>query len=128
MKGEAKRDYPASINYQSPWCKEYKTVEDHFARVNTAMTRGKAAVRVGVIHPIESYWLHWGPESQTGLIREQMEERFQNVTRWLLFGSCDFDYIDESLLPGLCTEAGKPVVVLELARCVPLLPLSLIHI
>ena len=40
------------------------------------MTRGKAAVRVGVIHPIESYWLHWGPESQTGLIREQMEERF----------------------------------------------------
>ena len=68
-------------------------MEDHFARVNTAMTRGKAAVRVGVIHPIESYWLHWGPESQTGLIREQMEERFQNVTRWLLFGSCDFDYL-----------------------------------
>lgn len=29
MKGEAKRDYPASINYQSPWYKEYKTVEDH---------------------------------------------------------------------------------------------------
>ena len=75
------------------------------------MTRGKAAVRVGVIHPIESYWLHWGPESQTGLIREQMEERFQNVTRWLLFGSCDFDYIDESLLPGLCTEAGNPLKV-----------------
>lgn len=75
------------------------------------MTRGKAAVRVGVIHPIESYWLHWGPESQTGSIREQMEERFQNVTRWLLFGSCDFDYIDESLLPGLCTEAGNPLKV-----------------
>ena len=111
MKGEAKRDYPASINYQSPWCKEYKTVEDHFARVNTAMTRGKAAVRVGVIHPIESYWLHWGPESQTGSIREQMEERFQNVTRWLLFGSCDFDFLDESLLPDLCTEAGNPLKV-----------------
>ena len=45
------------------------------------------------------------------MIREQMEERFQNVTRWLLFGSCDFDYIDESLLPGLCTEAGNPLKV-----------------
>lgn len=75
------------------------------------MTRGKAAVRVGVIHPIESYWLHWGPESQTGSIREQMEERFQNVTRWLLFGSCDFDFLDESLLPDLCTEAGNPLKV-----------------
>lgn len=51
MNGEAKRDYPASISYQSPWYKEYKYVEDHFARVNTAMTRGKAVVRIGVIHP-----------------------------------------------------------------------------
>lgn len=40
-----------------------------------------------------------------------MEGRFQNVTRWLLFGSCDFDYIDESLLPGLCAEAGNPLKV-----------------
>ena len=45
------------------------------------------------------------------MIREQMEGRFQNVTRWLLFGSCDFDYIDESLLPGLCAEAGNPLKV-----------------
>ena len=41
MAGEAKRDYPASINYQSPWYKEYKYIENHFARVNTALTRGK---------------------------------------------------------------------------------------
>ncbi|MBR5043880.1 MAG: hypothetical protein IKX66_00915, partial [Clostridia bacterium] len=61
MKGEAKRDYPASINYQSPWYKEYRYVEDHFARVAAALTRGKPVVRVGVIHPVESYWLHWGP-------------------------------------------------------------------
>ena len=40
-----------------------------------------------------------------------MEERFQNVTRWLLFGSCDFDFLDESLLPDLCTEAGNPLKV-----------------
>ena len=40
MAGEAKRDYPASISYQSPWYKEYPIIEDHFARVNTALTRG----------------------------------------------------------------------------------------
>ena len=68
MKGEAKRDYPASIFYQSPWYKEYKLVEDHFARVNTAMTRGKPVVKVGVIHPVESFWLHWGPNDKTDLI------------------------------------------------------------
>lgn len=60
MVGEAKRDYPACIGYQSPWYKEYKYVEDYFARLNTLLTRGKAEVKVGVIHPIESYWLYWG--------------------------------------------------------------------
>ena len=30
MEGEAKRDYPASIHYQSPWYKEYKIIEDYF--------------------------------------------------------------------------------------------------
>lgn len=111
MAGEAKRDYPASIHYQSPWHGKYAYVEDHFARVNTAMTRGKPVVRVGVIHPIESYWLHWGPAEQTALARDQMDENFQNITRWLLFGSVDFDFISESLLPDQCPKASAPLQV-----------------
>ena len=55
VKGEGKRDYPASIFYQSPWYKEYKYVEDHFARLNTALTRGKSAVKVAVMHPLGTY-------------------------------------------------------------------------
>ena len=51
MAGESKRDYPATINYQSPWYKEYSYVEDHFARLNTALTRGKPVVKVGVTTP-----------------------------------------------------------------------------
>ena len=63
MAGESKRDYPATINYQSPWYKVFH-VEDHFARLNTALTR-KPVVKVGVVHPVESYWLHLGPEDTT---------------------------------------------------------------
>ena len=111
MAGEAKRDYPASINYQSPWWSEYKNVSDHFARVATALTRGKPLVKVAVIHPIESYWLHWGPEEQTALIREQLDTQFKDVTSWLLFGGIDFDFISESLLPDLCPEPGNPLKV-----------------
>ena len=111
MGGEAKRDYPASIHYQSPWWEKYSLVEDHFARVNTAMTRGKAEVKVGVIHPIESYWLHFGPSEQTALVRDNLDENFQNITKWLLFGGVDFDFISESLLPELCEEAGAPLKV-----------------
>jgi hypothetical protein len=123
MNGEAKRDYPACIGYQSPWYKEYPLIENHFARVNTALTRGKAKVKVGVIHPIESYWLHFGPQEQTDIIREEMENNFKNITDWMLFGLVDFDFISESLLPSQCkVEEAAPMKVGEMAYDVILVP------
>lgn len=98
MAGEGKRDYPACIGYQSPWYQEYGYVEDHFARVGVAMTRGKAVTRVGVIHPIESYWLCFGPNG--GDEAPARDRAFDELTSWLLHGLIDFDFISESLLPG----------------------------
>lgn len=122
MEGEAKRDYPASIGYQSPWYTEYPMVEDHFARLNTVLTRGKAQVRLGVIHPVESYWLHWGPSEATALVRDEMDEHFQSLARWLLYGLIDFDYISESLLPQQCEAGNAPLSVGEMAYDVVLVP------
>jgi hypothetical protein len=98
MAGEGKRDYPACIGYQSPWYKEYGYIEDHFARVGVAMTRGRPVTRVGVIHPIESYWLAFGPD-RSGDELEVQERAFAELTSWLLHGLIDFDFISESLLP-----------------------------
>ncbi len=106
MKGSAKRDYPASINYQSPWYKEYGYIEDHFARLNTALTRGKPEVKIGVIHPIESFWLHWGPSNTGSDIRREMEDNFANITKFLINGFADFDFISESLLPTQVKEVS----------------------
>ncbi|MBQ3537940.1 MAG: hypothetical protein IJA39_05090, partial [Clostridia bacterium] len=111
MKGEAKRDYPASIHYQSPWYKKYSLVEDHFARVNTALTRGRPIVKVAVIHPVESFWLHWGPNDKSAVFRESLNDKFYNITNWLLEGSIDFNFISESLLPALCEKGSAPLKV-----------------
>ena len=99
MAGEAKRDYPAAIGYQSPWYKEYPFIENHFARVNTALTRGNPIVRIGVIHPVESSWITMGPNSQLGTQMQSLENGFQNITEWLLQQHLDFDFICESQLP-----------------------------
>ena len=114
MNGEAKRDYPSTFSYQSPWYEQYPYIENHFARVNTAMTRGRAVCRIGVIHPVESYWLHWGAKESTQAIRRQMDENFQSLTNWLLDGLLDLDFISESLLPEQCdlekiTKQALPV-------------------
>lgn len=111
MKGEAKRDYPASISYQSPWWDQFSMVENHFARLNTALTRGKAQVRVAVVHPIESYWLHYGPSDKTASIRSQIEQQFEQLAETLLFGGIDFDYLCEAELPALCPTGGNPLKV-----------------
>ncbi|MBO5270807.1 MAG: hypothetical protein J6B77_08470, partial [Clostridia bacterium] len=111
MEGEAKRDYPAAIGYQSPWFRQYKYVEDHFSRLHTALSRGKPIVRVGVIHPIESYWLHWGPQEQSALATENLESNFKHIVEWLSFGGYDFDYICETTLPDQCKKGGAPLKV-----------------
>ncbi|MBQ6165615.1 MAG: hypothetical protein IJK23_14180 [Clostridia bacterium] len=99
MKGEAKRDYPASISYQSPWYGEYSAVEDHFARVNAAMTRGKPLVNIAVLHPIESFWLLYGPSSQMHERGQALDGHFHDLASWMLYACEDFNYLNEATLP-----------------------------
>ncbi len=99
MRGSAKRDFPASISYQSEWFREYKYIEDHYARLNTALTRGKPLVDVAVIHPIESYWLMYGPGDLTADKRNALQDQLDGLNTILLRGCIDFDYIAESEVP-----------------------------
>lgn len=122
MEGEAKRDYPPSISYQSPWYTKFRVIEDHFARLNTILTRGKAKADVAVIHPIESYWIHYGPSSQTKAVRDRLEKHFSELTDILLFGLVDFDFISESCLPELYKGSGKTLNVGEMSYRTVIIP------
>ena len=122
MVGEGKRDYPASIGYQSPWYREYKRVEEHYARLNTALVRGKARVRVAMVHPLEGHWLLYGPQDKTLAAREASDKNFHQIIEWLLFGHIDFDFIAESLLPELERESVGAFVVGEMAYDAVLVP------
>lgn len=98
-------------------------IEDYFGRLNTALTRGKNHIKVAVIHPIESYWLHFGPREQTYLVRNELENNFQDVTKWLLFNLIDFHFISESLFPSQSTvEKKQPLKVGEMEYDVIIVP------
>lgn len=96
MLGEAKRDYPASISFQSAWWRDYPIVEDYFARVNVMMTQGKAIRDVAVIHPIESAW--GISYAGAGEPMAQLNSQFMTVQNILLEEHFDFDYVDEDIL------------------------------
>src|SRR5699024_2590633 len=56
MKGEAKRDYPASIFYHLAGWKEFHYLEDYFSRIHVFLERGEEQEELLVISPVESVW------------------------------------------------------------------------
>lgn len=106
MKKNGKRDCPASIGEQAPWCGEYKIIEDHFARLSEVLVRGKPQVKIGVIHPIESMWMTFGArQTQWGKICA-MNEEFEGLAKTLLLNQMDYDYISEATIPALGHNKG----------------------
>lgn len=94
MNGEAKRDYPASINYQAAFCNKYHLIEDYFARISTALTRGKRNCRIAVFHPVRTYWMHYGQNDKTKEYRDKLDhEWFLPLCEQMLRHQLDFDYI-----------------------------------
>lgn len=116
MKGENKRDYPASIFYQSAWYKEYRYLEDYFARIHV-LTRGKAAdCRLLVLNPIESVWarsysgsFEWLDSVDPGI--SAIESKYRNCFKYLMEAGIDFDYGEERILAGHASVKGNCVVV-----------------
>ncbi len=106
MKGCGKRDFPASINYQSAWYKKYSYIENHFARINTVLTRGKPIVKVAVINPVESCWLEMGYGDKSSQAVNDMDRQFRELTEYLLYSGIDFDFISEALIPKKYTQTN----------------------
>ena len=105
MKGAAKRDFPASLSYQSAWYREYSYMEDHFARLSYILSKGKPVVKVGVIHPVESMWLNLGPIKDSSMKIQQAEKDFKSLNEWLIGDFIDFDFISESVLPQIYKQS-----------------------
>lgn len=108
MKHRAKTDCPASLGYQQPWCKEYSYLENHFTRLNSVLTRGRPIVKIGVIHPIESWWLYGENETAE---RKKIQASFDCITEWLLNNTLDFDFINEEQLPQLYKKSSTGLQV-----------------
>lgn len=103
MKGESKRDYPASILHQNAWYREWKILEDYFARLSVLSAEGERICDTLVMTPIREMWgnVHLGwmeglaPSDKNAVaIDEAYIKQFKELTA----RGIDFDYGDEELL------------------------------
>ena len=119
MAGQAKRDYPASISYQSPWWELYSTVEDYFARLHAVMTRGQEVRDLLVIHPVESMWVLCERRWKKNPAVERYDIMLEDLRDTLLAANIDFDYGDEDILArhGMVTKtSGRTELAVAKAR------------
>lgn len=101
MEGEAKRDYPPSFGYQSPWSTHFDILESHYARLNMLLQNGKPIVKIAVLHPAESFWLYFSDTEKDAYSRKNVDDAFRFITDVLVEGMLDFDFLSEALMEEL---------------------------
>ncbi len=98
MAAEAKRDYPASISYQSPWHQDFPVVEDYFARLGVALSEGEEQRDLLVVHPLETAWGTTIPGTRDTPEAKAADAALYTLSNLLLGGNLDFDYGDEDVM------------------------------
>ncbi len=119
MRGEAKRDYPAGIFYQSPWWEWYPLVENYFARIHAVMTRGTEQRDILLLYPCESAWLYAHFDDFEGERVAEISATMRATRDRLLAAHLDFDYGDEDILARhakIVQEGTEPLFEVAQAR------------
>lgn len=109
MKGQAKRDYPASFLTQSAWYEDHDYIESYFSRLQYLLTVGEEETDTAIINPVESVWglvnertfiNCFGTENPT---LKRLEKEYYELFEYLRLNGCSVDYIDE----GIFAKYGK---------------------
>ena len=111
MAAEAKRDYPASISYQSPWCKDFPVVEDYFGRLGVALSQGEEQRDLLVVHPIETTWGTFPIQAKDTPEAQKADTALFTLSNLLLGGNLDFDYGDEEVMSRHARVEGSRLMV-----------------
>ena len=123
MKGAAKRDYPASISYQSPWTEVLGTIENHFAGLAALFAGCDDVCDLLVIHPMESVWFY-KPLWSDFTPEENNDANFalNRLVGRILKENIDFDFGDESIIARFGKVNEKGLVVKEASYRKVLIP------
>ncbi|MCQ2351979.1 MAG: hypothetical protein MJ033_00690 [Victivallaceae bacterium] len=117
LEGLGKRDYPASISGHSPWAKQFRAVEDYFARLGAVLTKGNEVTKLLVIHPAESAF-----SRIVGTAETLENQKLTDLTNFLLSHQIDFDFGDEEILAQKGESRGNTLRVGNAAYFAVLIP------
>jgi len=98
LRGNRKRVWPMTLNFQQPWWKGNRIIADYAARLSYVLRQGKYQADILIIHPIESYYMEAGLSKLDLTETGPLNMDFQNISHNLLKIHRPYDYGDESIL------------------------------
>ena len=82
MRGERKRDYPASVFYQLPWFKEaYKPFAEFICKTGTVLDEGREEAPILLIEPLQTAYIKQNPKNAKKI--NELQSNFENITNEL---------------------------------------------
>lgn len=97
LRGERKRDYPASVFYQLPWFKEaYKPFAEFICKTGTLLDKGLEEAPILLIEPLQTAYIKHNPKNTEKI--NELQSRFENITNELSGNHMLYHYGDESIM------------------------------
>jgi hypothetical protein len=96
-KGARKYDYPQSFTYHSPWWPYYKPLNQYFARLSMALSRGIQSGDILILEPTTSAWMYATRQNSNKRMREIGWE-FQAFITKLEKAQVEYDLGSENII------------------------------
>ena len=96
LRGERKRDYPASVFYQLPWFKEaYKPFAEFICKTGAVLDEGREEAPILLIEPLQTAYIKQNPKNTKGI--NALQSDFERITADLSDNHMLYHYGDESI-------------------------------
>ena len=97
LAGARKYDYPLTFTYHEPWWKDYKYINDHYARLSMALSAGRQVNDILIIEPTTSAWLY-DSYSRRNPEYAEIGQVFQNFITELEKSQVEYDLGSENMI------------------------------
>ena len=96
LRGERKRDYPASVFYQLPWFKDaYKPFAEFICKTGTVLDEGREEAPILLIEPLQTAYIKQNPKNTKEI--NALQSDFERITADLSDNHMLYHYGDESI-------------------------------
>ena len=110
LRGERKRDYPASVFYQLPWFKEaYKPFAEFICKTGTVLDEGKEEAPILLIEPMQTAYIMQNPKNSIEI--NNLQSSFENITNELSDNHLLYHYGDESIMEHFGSVKNDKLVI-----------------